>query len=176
MNNNRPDQHADDKVVITGIGLTTPVGLDSIMAPSSIWAGITRFYEIPDFVTQKGAGSVGSIIKGITDERIGTDRLLSMAVPAAQEALFMAEEFYEDLDLPNSKLFLSMSPQERPVFKEFMEEDTPTFLDLIQAEGISSTEIIREGNSGGILALYHRWCRLSGRVSITCLAGREGAS
>ena len=171
MNNNRPDQHADDKVVITGIGLVTPVGLDSIMAPSSIWAGITRFYEIPDFVTPKGAGSVGSIVKGITDERSGTDRLLSMAIPAAQEALFMAEEFYEDLDLPNSKLFLSMGPQERPVFEEFEEEDMRDFLDLIQAESISSVEIIREGNSGGVLALIKSMALLKRGEIKACIIG-----
>ena len=171
MNNSRPNQHTDEKVVITGIGLVTPVGLDSIMAPSSIWAGITRFYEIPDFVTPKGAGSVGSIVKGITDERSGTDRLLSMAVPAAQEALFMAEEFYEDLDIPKSKLFLSMNPQERPVFEEFEEEDIQTFLDLIQAEGISSIEIIREGNSGGVLALLKSMALLKRGEMKTCIIG-----
>jgi len=171
MNNNRPNQHTDEKVVITGIGLVTPVGLDSIMAPSSIWAGITRFYEIPDFVTPKGAGSVGSIVKGITDARSGTDRMLSLAVPAAQEALFMAEEFYEDLDLPNSKLFLSMNPQERPVYEEFEEEDIQTFLDLIQAEGISSIEIIREGNAGGVLALLKSMALLKRGEMKACIIG-----
>ncbi len=171
MDNNRRNQHADEKVVITGIGLVTPVGLDSIMAPSSIWAGITRFYEIPDFVTQKGASSVGSFAKGITDERSGADRLLSMAVPAAQEALFMAEEYYEDLDLPNSKLFLSLSPQERPVFEEFEEEDIRAFLDLIQAERLSSVEIIREGNAGGVLALLKSIALLKRGEMKACIIG-----
>lgn len=171
MNSNRPNQNAGEKIVITGIGLVTPVGLDSIMTPSSIWAGITRYYEIPDFVTPKGASSVGSFVKGITDNRSGTDRLLSMAVPAAQEALFMAEEYYGDLDIPNSQLILSMSPQERPVYEEFEEEDMQTFLGLIQAEKISSIEIIREGNSGGILALLKSMALLKRGEMKACIIG-----
>jgi len=160
-----------EKVVVTGIGMVTSVGHDSIMAPASIRAGISSFREITDFVTNTGARAVGSFVDGVTDERSGSDRLLSMAIPAAQEALYMAEEFYEDLDLAAGCLFLSMCPPERPTYEDFDKEDVRDFLELTQTKGIESIEIIKEGNSGGIMALSKAMIHLSQKKAKVCIVG-----
>jgi 3-oxoacyl-[acyl-carrier-protein] synthase-1 len=164
-------KEAREKIVITGTGLVTPVGHDSIMAPAAIRAGISRFGEISEFATTKGAKAVGSFVTGVTDDRSGSDRLLSMAIPALQEALFMAEEFYEDLDMSQGKLFLSLSPAEKPTFEEFDKDDLQTLLEVAQAEGIQSIGIVRDGHAGGIAALSSAMSLLWERKVRFCIVG-----
>ena len=171
MNSETPNAQAKENVVMTGIGMVTPVGHDSVMAPAAVWAGISRFGEVPAFVTNKGAKSVGSFVNGITDERSGSDRLLSMAIPALQEALFMAEEFYEDLDMSGGKLFLSLGAAERPAYEDFDKDDLQTLMELAQAEGLPSPEIIREGHSGGIIALSKSILLLREKRAKFCIVG-----
>jgi 3-oxoacyl-[acyl-carrier-protein] synthase-1 len=165
------DTQTKENIVVTGLGMVTPVGHDSIMTPAAVWAGISRFSEVPNFATNKGAKSVGSFVSGVTDERSGSDRLLSMAIPALQEALFMAEEFYEDLDLSGGKLFLSLGAAERPAYEDFDKDDIQTLLELAQAEGMPSLEIIREGHSGGIIALTKSILLLREKRAKFCIVG-----
>jgi 3-oxoacyl-[acyl-carrier-protein] synthase-1 len=171
MSTNRQNEKTKEEVVITGMGMITPVGRDSVMAPAAVWSGISRVGEIPGFVTRKGVTSVGGFVYGVTDERSGSDRLLSMAIPAAQEALYMAEEFYEDLDLSSGKLFLSLSPPERPVYEEFDRDDMQTLLELAQAEKLHSVEVIREGHAGGIVALSKSITLLREKKAKVCIVG-----
>jgi 3-oxoacyl-[acyl-carrier-protein] synthase-1 len=160
-----------ENIAITGMGMVTPVGRDSVMAPAAIWAGISRFNEIPGFATNKGAMSVGSFVAGITDERSGSDRLLSMGVPALQEALFMAEEFYEDLEMKEGKLFLSLGPVERPAYGVFDKDDFLMLLESAEAEALGSVEIVREGHSGGIAATSKAIFFLREKRAKFCIVG-----
>jgi len=160
-----------EKIVITGIGMVTPVGHDSVMAPVSMYAGISRFNQIPDFITRQGASSVGGFAYGITDDRSGSDRLLSMAIPAANEALFMAEAFYEDLNIKKGMLFLCLSPEERPRYEDFDQDDINDFLELTEIEDIQDAEIIREGHSGGVKALIKSISLLRQKEVKFCLVG-----
>lgn len=153
MSRQRQPVPAGDQIVVTGVGLMTPVGHDSIMACAAVWAGISRLVGIADFVTENDAMTAGGVVTGVTEGLGGKERLLSLAVPAAREALFAAEEFYEDLCLAEGKLLISLGPPERPDVDDFDKEAIAAFLEETGLQEISSVEIIREGNSGGILAL-----------------------
>ena len=126
----------NDPIVVTGAGLVTPVGHDSLSAAIAIRSGISRFQEIPGFATSAGAAYTGAQVYGVTDGRSGSGRLLSMAIPAAREALFSAEEFYEEIDLSLSRLLLSLPPSERPSYDDFGEADLSSFLEATQLEGL----------------------------------------
>ena len=164
--------HTEESIVVTGVGMVTPVGHESISGSAAIRAGISRFYEIPHFVTKTGAGATGGLVMGITDERSGSDRLLSMASLAASEALFQAEEFSEALLPCNGKLFLCMNSAERPAFEDFDSEDIRTLLEDCQLEDLAnSVEIIRQGHAGGILALEKSMFLLRKEAVEFCVVG-----
>lgn len=165
------EMSAGERIFITGTGLVTSVGHDSFMTPAAIRAGISRFAEIPEFATKKGAKAVGSLVSGITDDRSGSDRLLSMAIPAMQEALFNAEEYYEELDLSQGELVLSLGPPERPAYEEFDNEDLQTLLEMTEGEELPSAQIIREGSSGGVLALLRAVTLLREGKAAFCIVG-----
>jgi 3-oxoacyl-[acyl-carrier-protein] synthase-1 len=160
-----------ERIVITGTGMVTAVGHDRIMAPASIRAGISRFSEIPTFVTETGAKSAGGLIYGITDDRSGTDRLLAMAGPAMQEALFAAEGYSDDLDMGRGRLLLSICPPERPTYEEFQTDDLQILLESAEAEGLSSVEFIRDGHAGGVVAFSKSMALLREEKAEFCIVG-----
>jgi 3-oxoacyl-[acyl-carrier-protein] synthase-1 len=143
-----------DPLWITGVGLTCPVGHDHRAAAAAIRAGVSRFFEIPHFATKAGARVVGAFAYGLTDERSGSNRLLAMAIPAAQEALYGAEAFCRPLDLSSTRLLLSLGAEEVPRFEDFDESDLEMLTDECQIQPLGQTlETFRNGSAGGILAL-----------------------
>lgn len=161
-----------DAVVVTGVGLVTPVGHDSVSAPAAINAGIGRFRRIPMFLTKNGAGTAGASAYGLTDDRNGSDRLLAMAVPAMQEALFAAEEFYDELDLSRGRLLICMSPAERPRYEDFDHDDLQTLLEASDALPlVGSAEVVTDGHAGGALALQRAAQLLRDGTVHSCVVG-----
>lgn len=147
-------QSASQPLGVTGVGLVTPVGRDSVSASAAIRAGISRFKKMKDFVGGNGDGAVAAVAYGLTDDRSGSDRLLAMAVPAAQEALDMSEAYCRELDDASIRVILSIGPTDRPQYEEFDSEDLATLLDLTELHVLTKTvEIVRDGHAGGIVAL-----------------------
>src|SRR5262245_52681316 len=139
---------ADDPIVVTGAGFVSPVGRSCDSSAAAIRAGISRFFEIPKFATDQGAHATGGLAYGLTDDRSGSDRLLSMAIPAAQEALFRADEFYDDLDVARSRLILSLGAQEVPRYEDFDAADLGTLLEMAQLSGIAKpVQTLRDGSA-----------------------------
>jgi len=126
----------NDPMVVTGTGLITPVGHDSISASSAIRAGISRFQEIPELATTTGATYTGAVAYGITDGRSGSGRLLSMAIPAVKEALYSAEEYCHAINLSESRMIISLPPLERPSYDNFEITDIVTMLEIAQLEDL----------------------------------------
>lgn len=159
-------------MVVTGVGLVTPVGHDSVSAPAAIRAGISRFGTIPQFTTTSGAGATGAMVSGLAGGGSGVSRLLALAAPAAQEALFTAEEFCEDLDLTRSRLLLCLGPQDRPALDEFGTEDMQELLETIEAGPLAGgAEIVRDGHAGGGLALQRALDLLQDEAVDSCVIG-----
>jgi 3-oxoacyl-[acyl-carrier-protein] synthase-1 len=172
MTADRSKGERQDAIVITGVGLVTPVGHDSISAPAAMHAGLSRFRKIPLFMTTSGAGAAGARASGLTDERSGSDRLLALAIPAAREALFCAEELYDELDLSRGRCLLSLAPEERPRYEPFGAEDVRTLLEESDATALVGTaELVRDGHAGGALALQRAVQLLREGSVDSCLVG-----
>jgi 3-oxoacyl-[acyl-carrier-protein] synthase I len=166
------DVNSADKVVITGVGLVTPVGHDSMMAPAAVRAGISRFAEVKGFMTVKGAKAVGSIVSGVTDDRSGNDRLLALAIPALQEALFGAEEYCDELETSQGGVILSLGAAEKPAYEPFGTGGVEQLLDAGQLDRPKVIEIVREGNSGGVVAFSRAIAALrEGKVRFCVVGG-----
>ncbi len=83
-----------DEIVVTGIGMVSPVGLSAPRSLAAIRAGITRFVEHPHYTPKKSSGEAGdeegergAIVAPVLDldPRIkGPDRLLRLALLALQ--------------------------------------------------------------------------------------------
>jgi 3-oxoacyl-[acyl-carrier-protein] synthase-1 len=172
MTADRGKPAAQDPIVVTGVGLVTPVGHDRVSAVAAINAGIVRFRRIPKFMTKSGAGAAGASAYGLTDERSGSDRLLAMANPALQEALFEAEEFCEEIDLSRSRLLLCLGPTERPRYEDFDPDDLQTLLEVSDAQPlVGSAEIISDGHAGGALAFQRAVQLLRDGTADSCVVG-----
>ena len=155
-----------DRIVVTGVGLTTPVGRDSVSATAAIRAGISRFNTIPAFVTPSGALAAGGAAYGLTDGKRGTDRLLVLAIPALQEALHASQEFYHALDLKKSCLLLCVGSS-----KNFRGEDTTALLESVPTPGVGAVDILPGGHAVGIHALQKAVSLLAETETASCIVG-----
>jgi 3-oxoacyl-(acyl-carrier-protein) synthase len=90
MTADRGKGERQDAIVVTGVGLVTPVGHDSVSAPAAMHAGLSRFRKIPSFMPTSGAGAAGARASGLTDERTAATDSWRWRF-AAREALFCAE-------------------------------------------------------------------------------------
>jgi 3-oxoacyl-[acyl-carrier-protein] synthase-1 len=163
---------AQDPLVVTGAGLVSPVGRDCASCAAAIRAGIARFFEIPKFATADGARATGAIAYGLTDARSGSDRLLAMAIPAAQEALFRAEAYCRALDPARGRILLSLGAEERPRYEDFDRGDLATLLEEAQLEPLADTvELLRDGHAGALLALRRAASLLYGGEATWCAIG-----
>ena len=161
-----------ERIVICGAGLVSAVGLDTVSSAAAIRAGIRRFKRIPGFVTRKGAMAAGAFAYGLTDDRSGGDRLLAMAVPALQEALFSAEDLCEEIDLQKTRLLLCVGPSQRPAHEQFERQHAADLTGAAEVEElVSSTAILRGGHSIGISALNQAVALLYETAITTCIVG-----
>ena len=163
---------AQDPLVVTGAGLVSPVGRDCDSCAAAIRAGISRFFEIPKFAGADGARATGALAYGLTDARSGSDRLLAMAIPAAQEALFRAEAYCRALDPARGRLLLSLGAEERPRYEDFDRGDLATLLEQAQLGALAdAVELLRDGHAGGLLALRRAAALLYGGEATHCVIG-----
>ena len=81
-------------LVVTGVGMVTPVGLDAPSASAALRAGLSRLGDLSADATVNIAGDsepiTGSEVPILTDGRIGPGRLSAMAVPALRECAVSA--------------------------------------------------------------------------------------
>ena len=167
------NSRAEDPIVVSGAGLSTPVGRDVRSTGAAIRAGIGRFRMIPSFLTSDGATAAGAIAYGLTDDLSGSGRLLAMAIPAAREALFQAEEFFDPLDLSRGRLLLCLPPEQRPRFEDFGRDDLANLLQEIEADPLldGRVQLILDGHAGGFSAFQSAQQLLTEGGVDFCLVG-----
>ncbi len=159
-------------VVVTGAGIVSPLGYDAASTTAAARGGVSRFMAIPEFATTTGAGAAGAIAKELTDGRSGTDRLLALAIPAMQEALFGAEGFCDDLDLGRADLVLGLAPVDRPSYGPFEESDLADLLEACEADPLGASVVrIHEGQTAGLRAIGAAIDRLRAGDRACCVAG-----
>jgi 3-oxoacyl-[acyl-carrier-protein] synthase-1 len=167
---------AQDPLVVTGAGLVSPVGRDRDSSAAAIRAGISRFFEIPKFATADGVRATGALAYGLTDARGGSDRLLAMAIPAAQEALFQAEAHCGALDPARGRLLLSLGAEEVPRYEAFERADLATLLAEAQLEPLAdAVDLFRDGHAGALVALQRAAALLYGGEAKWCAIGAADA-
>jgi 3-oxoacyl-[acyl-carrier-protein] synthase-1 len=157
-------------IVVTGVGLVTAVGRDAPSTTAAIRADITLLRKIPEFVTPEGAEATCGAAIGITDDRSGSDRLLSMAIFALQEALAQAEE-RSDLELDRACLLLGLAPSKRPSYEPFEASDLATLLEAADCTELAKTHTIETGHTAGLRAIAAAADRLRDQELSCCIVG-----
>lgn len=154
-------------VVVTGVGVVSPVGLDAPSTAASIRARTAGLLAIPKFVAPSGAGAAGGQARGITDGRGGCDRLHALAGSALQEAIHRAEGECEDLDLAHGSLHLVLPPGDRPAYDRFETSDLDDLLDFAQCTELAKRRLVPGGHATGLEAIIEAARGLS-RGDIAC--------
>jgi len=80
------DQNFGREVCVLGCGVVTAVGYNAAMTAASVRANLSRFKE-SYMVDRAGELMLLSMVEFIGDEMRGLDRLMALAIPAAQEAM-----------------------------------------------------------------------------------------
>lgn len=178
----RPTGSSDtDQVVVTGVGLVTAIGFDAAATAMAVRAGITRARTIPEFLTDGGCEATGMPAVGLTDHRSGSDRLVTMAIPALQEALEQAEREGDELPDESGALILALPPADRPAYETFDGGDLADLLELAECEGLGEVVPVPGGHTGGLRGVESAVQRLRQRKvsfavvgGVDCLLERPG--
>jgi 3-oxoacyl-[acyl-carrier-protein] synthase-1 len=157
-------------IVVTGVGLVTAVGRDAPSTTAAVRADITFLQKLPEFVTPEGAQATGGAAIGVTDDRSGSDRLVSMAIFALQEALAQAEES-SDLELERGCLLLGLAPSKRPSYEPFEAADVATLLEAADCAELANTHTIETGHTAGLRAIAAAADRLRDQALSCCIVG-----
>jgi len=141
-------------IVVSGIGMSTPVGRHAVQACASVRAGITRFAEWPYFQVPSEDGAVGLTASFFQpDMLLGSwcEKAYALSHQAIAEALFDARLY----DLERSPLrvgfFIATPSPERPGVED---EDLESFLGDVRDGGLIAVtpayrEVIAQDHVGG---------------------------
>lgn len=162
---------APPPVLVTGVGLVTPVGRDAPSTTAAVRAGVSFLRTIPDFVTPDGAEATGGLAVGLTDDRGGSDRLLSMGVPALQEALEQAEGAADDLDLARASFLLGLAPAGRPAFERFDAQDVASLLEGAGCVELARTQRLELGHTAALRGVAAAMDLLRDPAVSCCIVG-----
>ncbi|MDA8018718.1 MAG: beta-ketoacyl-[acyl-carrier-protein] synthase family protein [Thermoanaerobaculia bacterium] len=113
MSTARPEGHESGRIVVTGLGLVTPVGHDRVSTWNALLAGVDGIGEVESFDTSRHSSHRGGEVKGF--DPVGRFRKLDPMElgRASQLAVFAAREAVEDAGLetagyPSHRLGVAM--------------------------------------------------------------------
>jgi 3-oxoacyl-[acyl-carrier-protein] synthase-1 len=139
-------------VPIVGIGGCTSVGLTMPATAAAVRAGIASFGDHPFMVDTVGEPMVVARAPHLSEDVVGLDRFLGLALPAAQEALAILLPLARQLQA--FPVVLGVPPR-RPGLPDVLEKELPDRLlkQLAVSFPISSVEAIACGHAAGLMAL-----------------------
>jgi 3-oxoacyl-[acyl-carrier-protein] synthase I len=105
---------ADDAVVVTAIGMTTPVGFTAAQSCAAVRAGIAAIAEL-DFVIETDdldrVPAIGCAVRGVTDGYLGLGRWTRLATAALKDLVTNAR--LSETELAAAGLYLALPPVAR---------------------------------------------------------------
>lgn len=142
-------------IVVTGLGLNTPVGNNAAQTCAALRARISRLRAWPGFA-YGGEQVVAGALREDSKEGPWVIRAVDMVLPTLYEALWQAQLYdhtaHEDLRVG---LFLATPPADRPEIgpadhRDFVEHVQDVWSDLAQNEAV---QIVDREQVGGALAI-----------------------
>ncbi len=158
------------EVRVVRCGAQTPVGLTATESAASVRAGISRIGEHPFLVGRAGERVQVARATHLSDELLGVDRWIELAIPAASEALLDLHR--SAASMPSMPLVLGL-PAERPGLPATFAEDIAAGLGRNGDLPCSFSEIVTLtcGHAAGLMAFEEGVRRISGGTSELCLVG-----
>lgn len=145
------------EIVVTGLGMVTPVGYNAKQTCASIRADIARLNESEEFRIPNEKGHMTTVVcgavTGVTDGHRRFLRLLRMAKPAYSEVIVESKLSQDDIN--QSGLYLILPEQDRPGMDNRAEESLANRIcDAIEIDEIlSRTKVFALGHTGVFFAL-----------------------
>jgi 3-oxoacyl-[acyl-carrier-protein] synthase-1 len=139
-------------VLVASVGGVTAVGLTAAATAAAVRAGIAGFRAMPCLIDSRGDEMIVAAVPGLPPAGVDVQRLLDLALPAAQEALAVAKNV---VPRPVMPLCLGL-PGNRPGMPDglagaFAERLTRALEG--QCEFTSAT-IVPRGHAAGLAAMY----------------------
>jgi len=160
---------ASPGIVVVGLGACTAVGAEVLPTTAAVRAGISAATEHPFMIDKAGERMITASTPFLDPGIFGMDRLMSLALPAAQEAL---------APLVASKASLPISvvvglPEPRAGLPDHLEM---RFRDSFVAafsdrHPVTAVAAAAAGHAGGLLALKHASELIASGKASLCLAG-----
>lgn len=160
----------DDSIYIVGAGAQTPVGRYVLAAAAAVRCGISAYAEHPFMIDKHGEPMVVARADWLDETLPLADRIVKLAVDAAEEALHpLAAQLPALRRQMRVHLALSVENLPDPVQRQ-------NVLDRFASEaGFASAappiESVVEGNAGGLLALENACRQLRRGEAELCLVG-----
>lgn len=145
------------EIVVTGLGMVTPVGHNSKQTCASIRAGIARLTESEEFLIPNEKGHLAPVlcgaVSGITDGHRRFLRILRMAVPACCEAIMESRITKENIK--HCGLYIGLPEQDRPGMDTRAEKSLANRIGrALEAEDVATrTQVFTAGHSAVYYAL-----------------------
>ncbi|HYI02169.1 beta-ketoacyl synthase N-terminal-like domain-containing protein [Hyalangium sp.] len=161
-------------IVVTGIGMKTPLGNHSVQSAASVRAGINRFRRWPHFGVDLGddSGLNASFVNPDMGDDPWTEKAFELLGPPLEEALWSSRLY--DLEKHRGKLsaFLALPyPDREGTTTEAFEEFAASLREDCFGEAPVQTEIIALDHASGLVAVARAVEQLQRGHADLCLVG-----
>lgn len=160
----------DTHTYVLGVGACTAVGTNAASSAAAVRAGISAFSEHPFMIDTAGNPMIVARASYLSEDAIGIDRLLQLAVPAAHEALASLSDLIGEI--PAIPAIIGL-PLQRPGLPGALDTQIVEKFNLMieKTFRFSSIETIQTGHSSGLMALEAGWRKLNQGIEDFCLIG-----